>query len=56
MANGQAEAIMTVAKARKEEAEELQESKVAKNLALTRVAGEAGEKVFQGQSNSFVFG
>lgn len=47
---------MTVARARKEEAEQLQSSDIARELATTRVAGEAGQKIFSGKNNNFVFG
>lgn len=29
---------------------------MARNMALIRVAGETGEKIFKGDSNKFVFG
>jgi hypothetical protein len=45
-----------VAKARKEEAEKLQQTAIAQDLEKIRVIGEAGEKIFQGQSNNYVFG
>ncbi len=54
-ANAQAEAIILVAQARKREAAELETGVIARELALIRAAGEAGEKVFAGKSNNFVY-
>ncbi len=55
-ARGEAEAIMRVADARRDEAEKLQELPFAKELAKLRVAGEVGQKIFNGTSNNFIFG
>jgi hypothetical protein len=44
-----------VAQARKREAAELETGVIARELALIRAAGEAGEKVFAGKSNNFVY-
>ncbi len=54
-AEAEAQAIIRVAHARKEEAEQLQQMPVAMELARLRAAGEAGEKIFQGGSNNFVY-
>jgi hypothetical protein len=45
-AEAEAQAIIRVAHARKEEAEQLQQMPVAMELARLRAAGEAGEKIF----------
>ena len=45
-----------MAKARKDEAKELEQSTVAQELERFRVIGEAGRKVFTGNSSTFVFG
>eukprot|EP00339_Tiarina_fusa_P017544 CAMPEP_0117003864 /NCGR_PEP_ID=MMETSP0472-20121206/5042_1 /TAXON_ID=693140 ORGANISM="Tiarina fusus, Strain LIS" /NCGR_SAMPLE_ID=MMETSP0472 /ASSEMBLY_ACC=CAM_ASM_000603 /LENGTH=65 /DNA_ID=CAMNT_0004704655 /DNA_START=398 /DNA_END=595 /DNA_ORIENTATION=- len=45
-----------IAKARKNEADELAKGNVAMDLAKIRASGEAGEKIFKGESNRFVFG
>lgn len=45
-----------MAKARKEEAEFLQSTDIAKELERIRVIGDAGQKVFSGGANNFVFG
>ncbi|KRX05080.1 hypothetical protein PPERSA_06714 [Pseudocohnilembus persalinus] len=55
-ANGDAESIRVIAQARKEEAKELQSVQIAQELASIRVLGEAGEKIFKGEKNSFVYG
>ena len=54
-AEAEAESIIKVAKARRKEAEELTATKIAEDLATIRVMGEAGEKIFQGGSNNFVY-
>jgi len=47
-ATGEAESITMIAKARKLEADELQTTKIASELAKIRAAGDAGEKIFSG--------
>ncbi len=55
-AEGESESITMIAKSRKNEADELAKTGIAMDLAKIRASGEAGEKIFKGESNRFVFG
>ena len=56
LAEMKADAIKRVADARQEEAQYLNSVPIAQDLERIRVTGDAGERVFQGEKNNFVFG
>ena len=56
IAEGNARFIEVIAKARNYEAEQLEEYPISKDLARIRESGEAGKKIFGGQSKNYIFG